>query len=112
MLGRQCPQLEDRQQQVPLSLLQARVAELLQDVLQGDVAGVEAQDQLFGLGPGQQVRVEGVGGEVGGQGGRQLGGGLLGGRPLDVAPAPGHHVFQDLLLRWGVLGENILSLLQ
>ena len=48
VLGGQGPQLEDGQEQVPLPLLQPGVAELLQDVLQGDVAGVEAQDEQIG----------------------------------------------------------------
>jgi hypothetical protein len=45
--------------------------QLVQQVVQGNVARVDAEDELFGLGPRQQVRVEQVSGEALGHGGRQ-----------------------------------------
>ena len=88
--------------------LEGGVADLLDEVLHGDVAGLEAHQELLALGSGHQLEVEGVTGEevgdAGGQTRSRRGRGHLG-SPGEAPLAP-RHLVQDLLLCRGVGGDG------
>merc|ERR1719209_1767198 len=65
-------QLQHGQQDVPLSLLESGIVQLLDQMVDIDVPGLQTQQQLLAFRPGDELHVEGVVGDEGEESWRDL----------------------------------------